>query len=528
MQAVSKQKYKYSNTTTAIGKTAVCLSAVVILCKILGFAEKIIVANFFGTDDKADVYFASMTIILSLFFLVKELVYPAVLPVFAKALKISPKASSALFKKLFWGLFTALIIILIGLVTFSDAVSSVLVPGFSTQKQELTSSVLKLLAPGCLFLGMSTLTYSVLNCRKNFFKAALPQAGFKLLIAAGLLSLLPVIGLNAVGITFTIAACCLFISQLSLIPEKNGLFNSAEPDANCDTNKVLKLMAPLAIGVFFSHISGLVDNALASTLATGDLSCLGYAKKLTDAVVLIGPVALVTVVYSQLSHLALQPGLSEFKKLFTKTIRLIIFLSIPCAVLLVILRVPIVEVLFERGRFTTASTAGTSKAFLIYAFGVVTFSIESVIVYSFYALSNTKTPVLAGVFGVLLDIALALCFVKPFGLAAIAWAFVISKTVKVAALTFIMERKLCFVRKTKILNFATKVFGISFVSAAAVYPINYLLERVNSGGKFIFDLLIPACIFIAMFITASYLLKLNELKDVCEIVFKKKTAKKIL
>ena len=142
---------------TAIGKTALCLSAVAILCKVLGFAERIIVANFFGTDDKADVYFASMAIILSLVFLVKELVYPAVLPVFAKALKVSPKASSALFKRLFWILFAALIIISISLITFSDAASAVLVPGFSQQKRGLTSSVLKLLTPGCLFLGIEKL-----------------------------------------------------------------------------------------------------------------------------------------------------------------------------------------------------------------------------------------------------------------------------------------------------------------------------------------------------------------------------------
>ena len=80
-------------------------------------------------------------------------------------------------------------------------------------------------------------------------------------------------------------------------------------------------MGPLVIGVVFSHLSGLVDNMLASTLPTGHLSYLGYSKKLIDAILLIGPVALVTVVYSQLSHLALEPTKDEFKRLFIKAFR---------------------------------------------------------------------------------------------------------------------------------------------------------------------------------------------------------------
>lgn len=510
---------------TAIGKAALGLSVIAVFSKVFGFAEKLIVAHFFGTDAQADVYFASMGIVLSAVFVVKELIYPSVLPVFAQALKTSFAASSALFKKVFFRLLTVLAVFAFIMVLFSDTAAAILVPGFSEDKKILTSSLLRYLAPGCLFLCLATLTYAVLNCRRNFLKAAGAEAAFKFLVAAGLVMLAPFMGIYALAAVVTAGSAIVFIVQFFFIPEGKVLLAKNSYTPNSEFKKALTLMGPLVLGVVFSHISGLVDNMLASTLPTGQLSFLGYSKKLIDAILLVGPVALVTVVYSQLSHLNAEGKLNEFKTLFIRALRLILFISIPASVVLVMLREPVVAALFERGRFTAQSTFGTSQALFIYASGLVTFALEALVVYSFYALSNTKIPVRAGVLGVLLDIILAVSLVGPFGFAAIAWAYVFSKTVKVVILLLVMDRRFRFLYEGEFINFILRVTASCLVSAFCLY----ILKGLNQGSSFlqtfVFNLAIPAAGFAAAFLLCCRLLKIEELNLLFSILLHKKSLK---
>jgi putative peptidoglycan lipid II flippase len=284
-------------------------------------------------------------------------------------------------------------------------------------------------------------------------------------------------------------------------------------------------MGPLVLGVVFSHLSGLVDNMLASTLPTGQLSFLGYSKKLIDAILLVAPVALVTVVYSQLSHLNAEGKPDEFNALFMRTLRLILFISVPIAIMLVMLRKPIIAALFERGKFTEESTLGTSEALFIYGAGFVILSIETLIVYSFYALSNTKTPVRTGILGVLLNVTLAVILVKPFGFAAIAWAFVFSKTVKVIILLLAMNKRLRFSHDHEFIDFTLKIAAISLFSAVCLY----LLKDIDTQSTFIpvsvFKFSVPAAGFSLVFALGCWLLKVKELNYLSGIFLRKKSLK---
>ena len=510
---------------TAIGKAALGLSVIAVFSKVFGFAEKLIVAHFFGTDARADVYFAAMGIVLSVVFLVKELIYPSVLPVFAQTLKKSFYVSSDLYRKIFFRLLAVMAVFAVIAVLCSDVMTAILVPGFSEDKKMLTSSLLKFLAPALSFMCLMTFTQSVLNCRKRFFKAAIPEAGFKLLIVAGLIALAPIMGIYALAAAAVVGSVLAFIVQFAFVPESKAVLAYSVYDAKDEFNRILKLAGPLVLGVVFSHISGLIDNMLASTLPTGQLSYLGYSKKLIDAILLVGPIALVTVVYSQLSHLNAEGKTEKFRTLFVRSLRLILFVSIPASVVLIMLREPIVAAMFERGRFTQQSTLGTSQALFIYATGFVTFAVEALVVFGFYALSNTKQPVRVGIFAVFLDIILAVSLVVPLGFAAIAWAFVFSKTVKVIILILIMNKKFRFLYDSEFMQFILTVALSCIVSAFCLS----LLNNLNSDGsflqRFIFDLAVPSAGFAAVFWLCCRLFKIEELKALSAILLRKESIK---
>jgi putative peptidoglycan lipid II flippase len=523
-------QYTGGNTASSedrlrLPRTVLSLSAIAVCTKVFGFVEKLVIAHFFGTHDTADVYFASMGIVLSIVWLVRELMYPSLLPVFADSLSKSALESGNLFRKAFLSTMVFLAIVAVILVIFSEFVIGVLVPGFSESKREISSKLLRMLAPGVFFLGLTMVTYTTLNARKRFLKAACPEAALKLFIVVGLVVLLSVLGIYALAVVMVLGSLGCLLVQLYFIPERRFLFKQDGNMGDGDHfRKVLLLMGPLVVGVVFSHISGLVDNLLASTLPSGHLSFLGYSKKLIDAILLIGPVALVTVVYSQLSHLASAKDYKKFTSLVIKAFRLLVYLSVPVACLLIGLKQPLIRFLFQRGQFDADSTLGTSQAFMVYAFGLVTFSLETLLVHSFFALSDTKTPVKFGVLCVFLDIGLAILLLKPFGYLGIAGAFVVSKTVKITILATILNRRLEGLFDLRILGFSAK---LSFTTVT-VWVVMRLLLGISNPDSFsqtaIFDLMLPGVGALSVFILCSYFLRIDEFRAVVSLLRYRKAA----
>ena len=491
-----------------LGRIVFGLSAIAVLAKVFGFAEKMVVAYFFGTGDTTDVYFASVGMVLSVVFIVKELVYPSLLPVFAASMSESPAASASLFRKVFLSAAVFLVVVTAMLTVFPGAVARILVPGFSESLRETTSGLLRLLAPAAFFLGLTLVTYTTL----------------KVFVVAGLLALVPSLGIRAVAVVLGLGALACLSAQLSFIPERRNLFKrDGTADQSGHFGRMLVLMGPLVLGVVFSHISGWVDTVLASTLPRGQLSYLGYSKKVIDAILLIVPVALVTVVYSQLSHLASAKEHEKFRILAGKAFRILVYLSVPAACVLIGLREPIVRFLFQRGQFDSASTFGTSRAFAVYAFGLVTLFLEPLFVHSFFALSDTKTPVKYGILCVFLDIGLAILLLGRFQALGIAGAFVISKTIKIVILGTVLHRRVG-IFDPGLIGFSAKLA----VSSAAVWVVLKLLLAIDNPDSFLYaafyDLMLPAAGALVTFVVLSHVLGFEEFKAVWSLLRFRKAA----
>ena len=512
-----------------LAKIVFSLSTIAVFTKIFGFAEKLVIAGFFGTKAKADVYFGATTIMLSIIWFIRELMYPSLLPVFAGALSKPPSAPRSLFRKAFLSaaVFLGVCSLVLGLLP--GAVTTVLLPGFSNEKRLVTANLLRMLAPATLLLGLGMVTYTTLNARRKFLKAACPEAVLKLFVTVGLIALLPLLGIYAFGLVLGVGSLAYLIVHLYFIPESRFLLaRRDDPDDGGHFKRVLLLMGPLVVGVVFSHVSALIDNLLASKLPGGHLSYLNYAKKLIDAILLIGPVALVTVVYSQLSHLASANEREKLRNLVTKTFRLLVYLTVPIACMLVVLRQPIIRCLFQRGQFDVSSTVGTSGAFMVYALGLSTLSLETLLVHSFFALSDTKTPVKFGILCVLLDIGLAIALLKPLGYSGIAGALVISKTVKIVILSAILHKRLEGLFDRSIIAFGAKLVVI----ASVVWSVMRLVVAVENSDSFlqtaVFDLVLPGIGALVAFVLCSYALRVEEFKAMVSLVRYRKAAVKAL
>jgi len=167
---------------------------------------------------------------------------------------------------------------------------------------------------------------------------------------------------------------------------------------------------------------------------------------------------------------------------------------------------------------------GTSRAFMVYAFGLVTFSLEILLVHSFFALSDTKTPVKFGVLCVFLDIGLAILLLKPLGYLGIAGAFVISKTIKITILAMILNGRLKGLFDLRMMGFSAKLAA----TTGAAWVVLKLLLGIDNPHSFsqtaVFDLMLPGAGALSAFVLCSYLLKIDEFKAIISLLRYRKAA----
>jgi putative peptidoglycan lipid II flippase len=204
--------------------------------------------------------------------------------------------------------------------------------------------------------------------------------------------------------------------------------------------RLLKLMAPAALGVSVAQISLLINTIFASFLDTGSVSWLYYADRLMEFPTGMLGVALGTILLPSLAkhHADNDPG--EYSKLLDWGLRVTLLLAAPAAVGLGVLAVPLISTLFFYGEFTAHDVAMTRLALLAYAVGLVGLILVKVLAPGFYARQNIKTPVKIAIFTLLATQAMNLAFIKPLQHAGLALAIGLGACLNAGILYYNLRR----------------------------------------------------------------------------------------
>jgi putative peptidoglycan lipid II flippase len=185
-------------------------------------------------------------------------------------------------------------------------------------------------------------------------------------------------------------------------------------------HEVGRLMLPRVLGQAAVQLNFLVNTILASGLAAGSLSALNYAWLLMLLPQGVFAQSVATAAFPTFSAQAARGQQAEMRATLAATLRAVLYLAVPAAVGLVVLREPLVALIFERGAFTSTSTHLVAAALALYALGLPAHSAVENVVRAFYAQHDTKTPVLIGVVAMGLNIGLSLALPRLFE--ALGWA----------------------------------------------------------------------------------------------------------
>lgn len=312
-------------------------------------------------------------------------------------------------------------------------------------KLDLTIDLTRLLFGYAFFISLSAVLMAVLNARDRFGAAAFTPVLLNVaIIAAG-------IGAWAYGAPRPVywivggviaggAAQWLFLVPFA---RRIGMpfrprFDLADPDVRA----VGRLILPRMLGVGVVQLNILVGQVLAAGLGEGAVISLYYAARVQELTLGVFAVSVATVVLPTLSRQGAAADLPAMRRTLTFALRQVTAITLPAAVGILLLRGDIVAVLFERGRFDADSTALTATALAGYAVGLSAVAAVRVLAPGFYALHDTRTPVMVALAGVAVNLVAALALRGPLGNGGIALANSLAAVVGAALLLSLLRRRL--------------------------------------------------------------------------------------
>lgn len=424
------------------------IGAATFLSRVLGFVRDMVVARAFGASHVADAFYVAYRIPSLLRELFAEgSMSAAFVPVFTHTLATQSREEAQRLARAAFSLILVVVsaITMLG-VLFAPAIVSVIAPGFGDDpgKSALTAHLTRVMFPYLLWISLAALAMGVLNSLRAFAAPALSPALFNLSIIATVVFLAPFLDEPVVAVAWGVSLGG--IAQLAVqIPSLRrlgmGFAWSWQPD-HPGLRRMGALLLPTLAGLSVSQVNIFINTLLASYLVQGSVTYLYYAMRLVQFPLGVFGVALSTALLPTLSSQAAKGDVQALRETVSFGLRLILFISLPAMIGLIMLRTPIVHLIFQHGRFGAADTAGTASALLYYTVGLWAFAGVRVIVPVFYARQDTATPVIAAILAVAANIGASLALMGPLGHGGLALATALASALNFLVLLTVLHRRL--------------------------------------------------------------------------------------
>jgi putative peptidoglycan lipid II flippase len=281
------------------------------------------------------------------------------------------------------------------------------------------------------------------------------------------------------------------------------------------------LMLPTIFGAAVYQINILVGTMLASLLPAGSVSYLYYADRLVQFPLGIFAQAAATAVLPSLSRQAANRDDAGLIDTFGHAMRLVLFITIPAMVGLIVLRHPIVALLFQHGAFDSRTTQLTSDALLYYAAGLWAFACVRIVVSTFYALQDTRTPVLTASVAIAVNIVFGVALMGPMKHCGLALATSLASMVNLGLLVVALRKRLGVMPWRPIAASGLKTVAASVIMALAVGAgMNAMTPAVDPPTRYRLLAIIVSGVVggSAVFFTGAWLMRIPEWRKVVQII----------
>ena len=503
-------------------KAAGVVGAATLLSRILGYIRDAVIAWYFGAGHSSDAFIAAFRIPNLLRKLFGEgAISNAFIPVLTDYLTEDGQDESLrLARSALFVMSILLVVLSIFGILLAPLIVKVIAPGFfdSPGKIPLTIALTRIMFPYIFFIGLVALCMGILNVFGHFAAPALAPVLLNLAMICSVIFICPYLSNPVMGLAIGVIMGGLLQLglQLPFMIRKGLLLRPKGKLLHPGLKKIGALMPPIIFGGAVYQINVLVDGLLGSLLKEGSVSYLYFADRLVQFPLGIFAIAAATAVLPSLSRQAAINDVDALKDTFGYAVRLIIFLTIPSMVGLIILREPIVALLFQRGEFSSLATQLTAQALLYYAMGLGAFSAVKIVAATFFALKDTRTPMIMALVSIGVNIVLGIILMRPLAHGGLALATSLASILNLGLLVHALRSKLGSLGWRSIMRSAYRTLLSAGFMGIVVWGAVFVFIPPEGGQVMELLLGLIGCILTGLIIfgTCSYLIKSPELLNV--------------
>ncbi len=505
-------------------KSSATFSFFTFISRIFGFVRDILIATYFGTGMFADAF--NVAFKLPNFFrniFAEGAFSAAFVPLFTGKLYSKNKKEALKFAS---NILTILTLVLLAIIflfeIFMPFVIMGLAPGFkaNSYKLNLTIYLTRVTTPYLCFISLVTFYACILNSIDKFASMA---------FAPVILNLTMILSLHYFGNNeeekVVTVAWAVFIGGLLqlvfiLIPiaKKNMWINFAKPRLNADTSKFFKNIAPASMGSGITQLNLWIGTIIATAIP-GAVSMIYYVERIVQLPISLIGVSIGIVILPKLSRCFKSENREKAIYIQNRALEIALLLSLPCAAALFALSEPLIYVLFERGAFKQADTVSTAPALMTLAIGIPAYVMNKIMIPSFFAVEDTKTPVKISIVCLIVNVVSNLILIQYLAHVGITLATAVTAWVNVILLYIFSYKKNIFVFdhviKLKTLKILLScMFLYLFLKASVSLCRQYIFcKSIYSPLVFMFIIVSGGILYLySLHATRAYTLK--DLKEV--------------
>jgi putative peptidoglycan lipid II flippase len=507
--------------TRSIAVNASIVALAFVASRVLGMLREILIARQFGTTPEYDAYVAAFRVPDLLFLIIMSGAFgSAFIPVFGGFIgrgeyeRAWRLASTVL-------TYTVLVLVVVAQIVFIFAeplIARLIAPGLTGVERELAVDLTRVLLLSPLLLGIGAAAKGMLEAQDAFTLPAIAPILYNLGIIAGAVLLAPEYGAYGLAYGVIVGAAGHATLQITDLIRRGWNYR---PSLRRDTEglgTVAWLMAPRILGQAAFQINIIVMTNFASRLGESRVSALNYAYQLFMLPHGVLALSLSTVIFPLMARQFDLGQLEEMKETLAKALGPLLFITFPASVGLVIFRESIVQMIFQFGTFSRESTELVATGLGFFGIGLIAFAVVEAITRAFYAMQDTRTPVIAAIITIAANIVLSWQLAPILGHGGLALSISVTTTIEAVVLMGVLYRRIGGFGSpllTSVVRTSAAALVMSVISLWMASPLAEATDPTDGRtiwtiGLFLFALATSG----ATYLCAAYYLRAPELQMV--------------
>jgi len=509
---------------TNILSAATVIAVAVLLSRILGLLKYRLLTSHF-TVSEIGVFIASFRLPNTIFDLVvMGALTTAFIPVFTSYISREKYEDANIIASTILNISTIVFVILsVIFLVFTQGLIHLIAPGLTNAELSLAVPFTRIMLVGqTLPLILGNFLTGILQSQKRFLVPALAPVVYNLGIILGIWLLSPTMGLFSAVWGVVLGAVLFLLIQIPLSLHLKFHYRLILNWKHRGVVEIAKLIIPRTIGLAITQLNYVANLVISSLLATRSITIFNFAQQLAQL-----PIGVFAATISQ----AALPTLSEeqgkkdgfvaFKKTFLTSLHQILFLTLPAAAILIVLRIPVVRLVYGAAKFDWPATVETGRTLAFFGVGLTAEALVNLLVRGFYAIHDSKTPVILGSITIAINIILSIVFIFLAPLGRPVWALALSAAVADSIyaiwLLVVLNKKVKYFDRSALLVPAGKMFLAAWITGVSLYVPMKLLDQLVFDTTRTLSLLMltgtVGLIGLSVYLFLTWMLNISELSS---------------